>query len=84
MHLIVYFCGTGDTGYTFSRDHATYADELKDSNTYTLVVNGCHHPEVCNDGTMPDLEAFVFFYSINQRIRCCAQRYAWDTLIRYF
>ncbi|MFJ1268337.1 hypothetical protein ACD661_07195 [Legionella lytica] len=59
MHLIVYFCGTGDTGYTFSRDHATYADELKENNTYTLVVNGCHHPEVCNDGTMPNLEAFT-------------------------
>jgi hypothetical protein len=59
MHLVVYFCGTGDSGYSFSRDHATYSEELKDNNTYTLVVNGCHHPEVCNDGTMPDLDAFA-------------------------
>lgn len=59
MHLIVYFCGTGDSGYSFSRDHATYSEELKENNTYTLVVNGCHHPEVCNDGTMPDLESFA-------------------------
>ena len=59
MHLIVYFCGTGDSGYSFSRDHAAYSEGLKANNTHTLVVNGCHHPEVCNDGTMPDLDAFA-------------------------
>lgn len=59
MHLVVYFCGTGDSGFNFSNEHAEYAHELKANNTQTLIVHGCQHEEVCNNGLTPDLEGFA-------------------------
>lgn len=59
MHLVIYFCGTDDSGYPFARDHAKYAQELKDNNTHTLIVNGCHHSEVCDNGMTPDINEFA-------------------------
>lgn len=58
MHLVIYFCGTGDSGYEFAKNHATYAQELKKNNTQTIMVNGCHHEDVCGSGLTPDLDEF--------------------------
>lgn len=55
MHLVIYFCGTGDNGATFS-DNSYY---LENSQIKTIFVEGCHKPEVCNAGFFPDLKAFA-------------------------
>lgn len=59
MHLVIYNCGTGDSGYNFAKTQAEYAQSLKDKNTQTLIVNGCHHEDVCDDTISPNLAKFA-------------------------
>lgn len=65
MHLVIYFCGTGDTGsfgdgedydYLFnnSRDEPYANPKIK-----ALFVKGCHDSEVCNEQIFPDLVGFA-------------------------
>ncbi len=65
MHLVIYFCGTSDSGYNFAQNHATYAQELKEHNTQTIIVNGCHHKEVCDSNLKPDLDEFTRRFMTN-------------------
>lgn len=54
MHLVVYFCGTGDPGNSFP-NHYDYVNKEK---VKTVFVKGCQDPNVCNSGLFPDLKAF--------------------------
>ncbi len=57
-HLVIYFCGTGNSGESF--EQAAYPI-LKDVNSKvtTIFVEGCHHPDVCNSVLNPDLSEFA-------------------------
>jgi hypothetical protein len=55
MHLVIYFCGTGNPGSSFY-EHSTY---LEQPNIKTIFVEGCDKPEVCGSGFFPDLKAFA-------------------------
>ncbi|CEK10020.1 hypothetical protein [Legionella hackeliae] len=55
MHLVIYFCGTGNPGDTFG-DHYDYVNRSK---VCTVFVKGCDEPEVCNSGLFPNLKAFA-------------------------
>lgn len=56
MHLVIYFCGTGDSGDGFP-DQYDYVN--KDAGVRTILVKGCDEPEVCNSGLFPDLKGFA-------------------------
>lgn len=56
MHLVVYFCGTGNPGDNFE-SQAQYLHGNKDLRT--VFVQGCEQPEVCNSELFPDLDAFA-------------------------
>jgi hypothetical protein len=56
MHLIIYFCGTGDGGSGFIDGYGYTEDK---ANISTIFVQGCEHPDVCNGGLFPDLNAFA-------------------------
>ncbi|KTC76127.1 hypothetical protein Lbir_0196 [Legionella birminghamensis] len=55
MHLVIYFCGTGNPGEDFLKgyDYANHPD------VKTIFVQGCHNPEVCNSAKFPDLKGFA-------------------------
>ncbi|KTD45481.1 hypothetical protein Lqui_2952 [Legionella quinlivanii] len=55
MHLVIYFCGTGNPGTDFLKGY----DYVNDPNVKTIFVKGCHDREVCNGGTFPDLKGFT-------------------------
>jgi predicted esterase len=55
MHLVIYFCGTGNNGETFFQNN----QYLNNPNIRTIFVEGCDKPEVCNSGLFPDLKAFA-------------------------
>lgn len=56
MHLVIYFCGTGEPGDDFSAGY----DYTKDSELVrTLFVEGCDNPDVCDAHLFPDLNAFA-------------------------
>lgn len=57
MHLVIYFAGTGDTANVF-RPALDYLEEACDD-VRVIIVEGCQHPEVCNDGTNPNLAGFA-------------------------
>ena len=56
MHLVIYFCGTGERGETFAHKQQ-YIDEKP--NIKTIMVEGCQNPEVCGTIQFPDLKAFA-------------------------
>lgn len=56
MHLLIHFCGTGDTGETFY-NNCEYLKQLTDLRI--IFVEGCDHPQVCNAYLFPDLEEFA-------------------------
>ena len=60
MHLVIYFCGTGNPGDSFY-NHYDYIDP--NSPVRTIFVEGCAHPEVCNAGLFPDLKKFAARFS---------------------
>ena len=55
MHLVIYFCGTGNPGSTFSNNNAY----LQNPNVKTIFVEGCDKPEVCGSAFFPDLKAYA-------------------------
>jgi hypothetical protein len=55
MHLVVYFCGTGDPGNDFPEQY----DYVNPQYVKNLFVKGCDEPEVCNSGLFPDLKSFA-------------------------
>ena len=55
MHLVIYFCGTGNPGDSFS-DEKQY---LINPNIRTIFVKGCDTPEVCGAAISPNLKAFA-------------------------
>lgn len=59
MHLVIYNCGTGDSGLGYAIDRGAYSNELQKNNVQTIMVNGCHHEEVCGTGVTPDLDEFA-------------------------
>ncbi|CDZ77433.1 hypothetical protein BN59_01716 [Legionella massiliensis] len=56
MHLVIYFCGTGNPGNNFPGQF-DYAPG--DGQVRTVFVKGCDKPEVCNNGLFPDLKGFA-------------------------
>ncbi|CDZ79242.1 hypothetical protein BN59_03560 [Legionella massiliensis] len=56
MHLVIYFCGTGNPGNSFP---GQYDYVPNDGNVRTVFVKGCEQPEVCNSGLFPDLKGFA-------------------------
>lgn len=57
MHLVVYFCGTGNPGDSFE-PQAEYLYK-NNNDVRTIFVNGCEQPEVCDSLFFPDLKAFA-------------------------
>lgn len=56
MHLVIYFCGTGNSG----KDFASFEDYLTGNRgVWTIKVKGCDKPEVCGNGIFPDLKGFA-------------------------
>ncbi|WP_133138849.1 hypothetical protein [Legionella genomosp. 1] len=55
MHLVIYFCGTGNPGADFLNGY----DYVDNPNVKTIFVKGCHDREVCNAGIFPDLKGFT-------------------------
>lgn len=55
MHLVIYFCGTGNPGADFLKGY----DYANVPNVRTIFVEGCHDPEVCNARAFPDLKGFT-------------------------
>lgn len=56
MHLVIYFCGTGNDGDSFPKQ---YDYVKKEAGVRTIFVKGCDAPEVCNSGLFPDLKGFA-------------------------
>lgn len=56
MHLVIYFCGTGNQGDSF---HDGYNYIKSDANVSTVFVKGCDDPEVCDAGLFPNLNEFA-------------------------
>ncbi|WED43559.1 hypothetical protein [Legionella cardiaca] len=56
MHLVIYFCGTGNPGNDFPEEY-DYVPENK--NVRTIFVKGCDEPEVCNSTIFPNLKEFA-------------------------
>ncbi|KTC84497.1 hypothetical protein [Legionella brunensis] len=55
MHLVAYFCGTGNPGNDFPGQY----DYVNPEHVKTIFVRGCEQPEVCNSQIFPDLKAFA-------------------------
>lgn len=51
MHIVIYFCGTGNIGTSFVRDY----NYVENTNVKTIFVRGCEDPEVCNSIPFPNL-----------------------------
>lgn len=56
MHLVIYFCGTGDNGDSFPEQY-DYVN--KEAGVRTVFVKGCDEPEVCNSEVFPNLKGFA-------------------------
>ncbi|ASQ46095.1 hypothetical protein [Legionella clemsonensis] len=54
MHLVVYFCGTGNPGNNFPKLYDYPSESVR-----TIFVKGCDEPEVCNSASFPDLKRFA-------------------------
>ena len=57
MHLVIYFCGTGNPAEGFPSKYNYVPKD--DKRVCTLFVKGCEHPEVCNSSLFPDLKGFA-------------------------
>ena len=55
MHLVIYFCGTGNDGRTFFNQN----QYLNNPGVQTIFVEGCDKPNVCNSELFPDLKGFA-------------------------
>lgn len=63
MHLVIYFCGTDDTGSYGDQHDINYLFNNSENEPHTnikaLFVRGCDNPEVCNESIFPDLVGFA-------------------------
>ena len=60
MQLVVYFCGTGNDG----RDFMPTFDRLRPAEDVKVIfVQGCDHPEVCDNPMNPDLADYAARFS---------------------
>lgn len=62
MHLVIYFCGTGNPGDTFKNG---YNYLQGDANVSTVFVQGCENSQVCDSALFPDLPGFARRFSEN-------------------
>lgn len=55
MHLVMYFCGTGNPGNSFLPKY----DYVNSDHVKTIFVKGCDEPEVCDSALFPNLKSFA-------------------------
>jgi len=55
MHLVIYFCGTGNPGADFIQGY----DYANQPGIKTIFVQGCDTPQVCNSTLFPNLKEFA-------------------------
>ena len=56
MHLLIYFCGTGDTGASFF-SKSQYLNN--NQSIHSILVQGTETPEVCDAVIFPNLKKFA-------------------------
>lgn len=57
MHLVIYFCGTGEELTKGDKDNFAYLSQ--NPKVSTLFVKGCHDKEVCGSSINPNLNKFA-------------------------
>lgn len=55
MHLVIFFCGTGNPMLQFAEQY----DYVSEDKVKTLFVKGCDDPQVCNSERFPDLKNYA-------------------------